>query len=129
LELTNPDFATALVHFPALSVRILRSLSVKLNDINQRLVGALQCQHMLYVGMRLLAQQASDGSNGQPLKLNLAGLSEQAGLQTLDVTNVLLSFQRLNLLGDLQFADGDHARCRLHSPELRAFLDSGARED
>lgn len=129
LELANTDFATALQHFPALSVRMLRSLSVKLNDINQRLVGALQCQHMLYVGMRLLAQQANDGGNGQTLKLNLASLGEQAGLQTLDITNALLSLQRLHLLGDLQFADGDHARCRLHTPELRAFLDGGARED
>ncbi|MBI5461399.1 MAG: cyclic nucleotide-binding domain-containing protein [Gammaproteobacteria bacterium] len=129
LELANTDFATALQHFPALSVRMLRSLSVKLNDINQRLVDALQCQHMLYVGMRLLAQQANDGSNGQPLKINLASLGEQAGLQTLDITNALLGFQRLNLIGDVHFADGDHASCRLRTPELRTFLDGGARED
>lgn len=129
LELANTNFATALQHFPALSVRMLRSLSVKLNDINQRLVDALQCQHMLYVGMRLLTQQANDGGNGQTLKLNLASLGEQAGLQTLDITNALLGFQRLHLIGDLQFTDGDHARCRLHTPELRAFLDGGARED
>jgi len=128
LELANADFATALQHFPALSVRMLRSLSVKLNDINQRLVGSLHCQHLLYVGMRLLAQRAHTADVEKTLKINLESLAEQAGVQTLDITNALLTFQRLELISDLAFGDNDHAHCRLQTTELNAFLDRGARE-
>lgn len=129
LELANADFATALQHFPALSVRILRSLSGKLNDINQRLMDALQCQHLLYVGMRLLTQHENNKEQDHTLKINLMGLAEQAGLQPLDINNALISFQRLKLISDLHITDSGHAHCRVQAKELREFLDRGAHED
>ncbi len=126
LELSNADFATALLNFPALSVRMLRSLSGKLHDINQRLMNALQGQHLLYVGMRLLSQHALLDAPKQ-LKLNLMNLAEQAGFQTLDIRNALVSFQRLKLINDLQMIDNDHAYCRIQAQEMREYLEQGAR--
>lgn len=129
LELPNADFTTALLNFPALGVRILRSLSGKLHDINQRLMHALQVQHLLYVGMRLLSQHALLRAPEQPLKLNLMSLAEQAGFQTLDIRNALISFQRLKLLNNLNMTDSDHAQCKIKALAMREFLERGARED
>lgn len=129
LELANADFLTALQHFPALTLRLLRSLSIKLNDVNQRLVGALQTQHLQYLGMRLLAlQSTAAGASGHTLELDLDTLCEQSGMQLLDITTALLSLQRMQLISDLRFSDGNLADCRPQTLQLRAFLERGARE-
>lgn len=126
LELANEDFITAIQHFPALSVRILRSLSGKLNDVNRRLVTALQTHHMLYLGIHMLAQHEEHNGNG--VKINLESLSERAGLHSLDLTHAMLNYERLDLVKDLHFSDTGHVTCRVHAPDLRAFLERGALE-
>lgn len=126
LELANEDFATALQHFPALSIRILRSLSGKLNDVNRRLVKSLQMHHMLYLGMHMLNLHSE--RNGNEMKINLESLSERAGLHSLDLTHAMLNFERLEFVKDLHFNDSGHVTCRIHAAELRRFLESGAQE-
>jgi CRP/FNR family transcriptional regulator, cyclic AMP receptor protein len=133
LEFRKEDFVNALLNFPALTVRLMRSLSTKLRALNERLVDTLQVNHALYMGTRLLetlhaSPDAGDDQPGVPLTLKLEPISQDSGLSRLDLTNALIDFDRRGLIWQLQFRESDHVELRCEPELLRAYLFHMARQ-
>ena len=127
LEFRKEDFVNALLNFPALTVRLMRSLSTKLRTLNERLVDTLQVNHALYLGTRLLealhdTPGAGDDLPGQPLTLRLEPISQDSGLSRLDLTNALIDFDRHGLIWQLQFKESDRVEFRCERERLRDFV-------
>jgi CRP-like cAMP-binding protein len=127
LEFRKEDFVTALLNFPALTVRLMRSLSTKLRTLNERLVDTLQVNHALYMGTRLLEMlhanpSVTDDQAGIPLTLQLEPISQDSGLSRLDLTNALIDFDRRGLIWQLQFKESDRVELRCEPELLRAYL-------
>lgn len=130
LELDNDDFVTALLNFPALTVRLLRSLSHKVSDINHRLVDSLHTSHMLYLGIRIadaLEQRGETTSSGEEpdrimLKMSLNPIAKDSGLSRLDLTNALIHFNGSGVIQDLQFKQDDRVEFLCNRSRLREFM-------
>jgi CRP-like cAMP-binding protein len=127
LEFRKEDFVTALLNFPALTVRLMRSLSTKLRTLNERLVDTLQVNHALYLGTRLLeelhARDASgDGQNDKPLRMSLEPISRDSGLSRLDLTNALIHLKSSDVIWQLQFKEEDRVEFHCDGEKLRSFL-------
>ncbi|MCA1805835.1 MAG: Crp/Fnr family transcriptional regulator [Xanthomonadaceae bacterium] len=133
LEFRKEDFVTALLDFPALTVRLMRSLSTKLRSLNERLVDTLQLNHALYLGTRLLEAlhtnpDAGDDQPGVPLTLHLEPISRDSGLSRLDLTNALIDLTRNDLVWQLQFKESDRVELRCDPECLRDYLFHMARQ-
>ncbi len=137
LELKNEDFVTALLNFPALTVRLLRSLSNKVSDINHRLVNTLHTNHMLYLGIRIAdelyersgtvnSDATAGGKDRTPLRLNLDPIARESGLSRLDLTNALIHFNSSGVIEELHFKQGDRVEFLCHRSQLRDFLHNAA---
>lgn len=127
LEFRKEDFVTALLNFPALTVRLMRSLSTKLRALNERLVDTLQVNHALYMGNRLLevlhdSPGTGDDQPGMSLTLQLEPISRDSGLSRLDLTNALIDFSRHELIWQLQFKESDRVELRCDPDRLRDYL-------
>lgn len=127
MEFRKEDFVNALLNFPALTVRLMRSLSTKLRSLNERLVDSLQVNHALYMGTRLLERLhanpgVTDEQPGIPLTLQLEPISQDSGLSRLDLTNALIEFTRNDLIWQLQFKESDRVELRCDPERLRDFL-------
>ena len=127
LEFRTEDFINALLNFPALTVRLMRSLSTKLRSLNERLVDILQVNHALYLGTRLLealhdGPGTGDDLPGVPLTLRLEPISRDSGLSRLDLTNALIDFNRHELIWQLQFKESDRVELRCDPERLRDYL-------
>lgn len=126
IRLTNETFIRAIQDFPAIPLRLLRSLSSKLHEINQKLVLARHSHHMLYLGLRMQELHRLHPGTDHTHSLNLAAVAEHAGLQPLDLTNALLDYQRLGIIHDLQLQHGRLASFTLKSELLREFIERAA---
>lgn len=127
MEFRKEDFVTALLNFPALTVRLMRSLSTKLRALNDRLVNTLLVNHSLYLGTRILeeihAREGSgDGLNDVPLRMSLEPISRDSGLSRLDLTNALIHFKSSEVIWQLQFKEEDRVEFHCDRERLRAFL-------
>lgn len=126
IRLSNDTFIRAIQDFPAIPLRLLRSLSSKLHEINQKLVASRHSHHMLYLGLRLqeLHRQHPEGEHLH--SLNLAAVAEHAGLLPLDLTNALLDYQRLGIVKNLQLQHGRIATFILRPEPLQDFIERAA---
>jgi CRP-like cAMP-binding protein len=127
MEFRKEDFVTALLNFPALTVRLMRSLSTKLRALNDRLVNTLLVNHSLYMATRILeelyAREAGgDGQQDTPLQLRLEPISRDSGLSRLDLTNALIHINSSDVIWQLQFKEEDRVEFHCDKEKLRAFL-------
>ena len=126
IRLSNETFIRAIQDFPAIPLRLLRSLSSKLHEINQKLVEARHAHHMLYLGVRMQELHRLHPQPRHTHSLNLAAVAEHAGLQPLDLANALLDYQRLGIISDLQLQHGRLASFTLKPEPLREFVERAA---
>ena len=131
LEFRKEDFVTALLNYPALPVRLMRSLSTKLRSLNERLVHVLHVNHVLYMGTRILDEWYLEAAKGRdaaetgpalPLVLRLEPISHDSGLSRLDLTNALIYFSNEEIIEQLKFHEGDRVEFRCTGQALRDFL-------
>lgn len=127
LEFRKEDFVTALLNFPALTVRLMRSLSTKLRTLNDRLVDTLLVNHSLYLGTRILEElhgrgTGDDGQADPPLRLRLEPITRDSGLSRLDLTNALIHFSSSEVIEQLQFKEDDRVEFRCDRQKLLDFL-------
>ncbi len=139
LELPNDDFVNALLNFPALTVRLLRSLSTKLNDLNHRFVDSQHRQHLLYLAACILdAFEELEGTAGvvrqdaQPrveltrIHLDLERIALDSGYSPLDLSNALLHMVQLAQIRDLHFRTAKQVDFNCCYPDVKTFLQSAA---
>lgn len=135
LQLDNQDFVKALLQYPAWTVRLLRSMSTKLSDANQRLADSLHTQHLFYIGMRIQEEiqekrhpSATDLipdpclDDELNLILSLVPLAEDSGYSRLDLTNALLHLDRIAVIKNLHFKQAGRVEFQCAESGLLAFL-------
>lgn len=129
LQLSNDDFVKALQHFPSIPIRLLRSLSMKLQDVNDKYVTARHNHHMLYLGMRILNMIDQQVEPEDAMHLNLDAMAEHAGLLPVDLTNAMLDYHRLGLVSQLKLQHGREANFQPNTAKIRDFIERAAIED
>ena len=136
-ELTT--FVNALLNFPALTVRLLRSLSTKLNDLNHRFVDSQHRQHLLYLAACILdafehlernagmvRQDAQLRKDSTRIHLDLEHIARDSGYTPLDLSNGLLHLVQLAQIRDLHFHTAKQVDFSCRYPDLKAFLMAAA---
>ncbi len=122
LELTNRKFVNALLSFPDLSIRLFKSLSSKISQINERFMTMINRRVTLVVGLNILEHTDPDGS--VPVSLNLPQLAEQTGVDLYSLQHVLENFLRLNILSSLDIEDPRQVSLIANDKLLRSYLRS-----
>ena len=118
LTLSNEDFITALQNFPDLTLRLFKSLSVKLNTVNEKLSNLINATSMVQLGTYILEQNEHD--DGQLYDFNkIIGDTE---LKRRDIVNSLINYNRLEIIDQLQFKDENNAKFNTNIIKLRRYL-------
>lgn len=123
LELPNQGFLSALLKFPDLTFRLLKSLSSKLNDINEKLVGMINTQLMLVMGGYILDNLPTDKPKAQEeIKYDIRKVMSETKLDQHNVTSTLLNYKQIDIIKNLSFLENDNVKFKVSIPQLKYHL-------
>lgn len=118
LALKNDDFIGALQQFPDLTLRLFKSLSTKLNSVNEKLSNLINAMSMVQLGTYILER----GQRPGPQHYDFHDIMKNTELQRRDIVNTLINYNRLAIIGNLQFGEDDDATFQTDIPKLRGYL-------
>lgn len=120
LALSNEDFLSALQSFPDLSLKMFKSLSLKLNSVNEKLSNLINAMSMVQLGTYLVEHGKSPSKKQ---KYTFAHIMEETDLERRDIVNSLINYNRLAIIDQLQFGENDSVSFRTHTPKLIRHLE------
>lgn len=120
LVLNNADFLTALRAFPDLSLRLFKSLSVKLDGVNEKLANLLNATGMIQLGSYILDWYR--GPRVGQCELPFDDVVAHTSLKRRDVINALINYGRLEIITGLEFRNEDRASFQLQSSLMRDYI-------
>lgn len=123
LELPNQGFLSALLKFPDLTFRLFKSLSAKLNDINEKLVGMINTQLMLVMGGYILDHLPNDKPKAQEeIKYDIRKVMSETKLDQHNITSTLLNYKQIDIIKNLSFLENDNVKFKVSIPQLKYHL-------
>lgn len=123
LEFTAESFTSAVIKLPDLSLRLLKSLSTKLSESNEVIVGLGYAQSMLVCGMYVLDTRPSQTEKETSISLSMQQICEETGLEKQIVRNCFERFNRRGVLMGLGF-QGSSITGKANYPKLTRLLKS-----
>lgn len=123
LEFTAENFTSAVIKIPDLSLRLLKSLSTKLSESNEMIVGLGYAQSMLMCGMFVLDTRSSQTEKENSISLSMQQICEETGLERQIVRNCFERFNRRGVLMGLSF-QGSSIGGKANYPKLIRLLKS-----
>lgn len=117
----NKVFMDALLRFPLLNIRLLKSLAARIQTLNEKFMDAVSARNLMMVGMHLLESNERTNGNEVTSELNILALAKETNIEITKVTAVLSTYENLRVLKDLKVTQG-HATFRVDLSELRAYL-------
>lgn len=123
LQIPKDDFIKGLQNFPSIPIRLLRSLAIRVQGVNNKLVEARHNHHMLFLGMKIMKLYHERGEPGATLHMNLDAVAEHAGLLPLDLTNAILDFNRLSLITNLKVQHGREASFQVNPGKVSTLIE------
>lgn len=121
LEFTAESFTSAVIKIPDLSLRLLKSLSSKLNESNEVIVGLGYAQGMLTCGMYVLDTRPSVTEKETSISLSMQQICDETGLDKQIVRNCFERFNRRGVVMGLGF-QGSTITGKANYPKLSRFL-------
>lgn len=121
LEFTAESFTSAVIKIPDLSLRLLKSLSTKLSESNDVIVGLGYAQSMLMCGMYVLDTRPSHTEKETSITLSMQTICEETGLDKQIVRNCFERFNRRGVLMGLGF-QGSSITGKANYPKLARLL-------
>lgn len=116
VRFTNENFVNALPRTPDITVRLLKSLALKLDQANRRYSSMAFQNAVLQVGLHLLDHECS-GSSG--IRFEVAKVARETGLAPGKIVSALKTLQKEGFLGPWTLGEGkvlsfdvDHTRLR-----------------
>jgi len=123
LELPNQGFLSALLKFPDLTFRLLKSLSAKLSDINGKLVVMINRQLMLVMGGYILEHLPNDKPKAQEeIKYDIRKVMSETKLDQHNITSTLLNYKQIDIIKNLSFLENDNVKFKVNIPQLKYHL-------
>lgn len=119
LALKNDDFIGALQQFPDLTLRLFKSLSIKLDSVNSRLSNLINAMSMVQLGSYIL-ERCSQKPQSQ--NYDFRAIMKNTELQRRDIVNTLINYNRLAIIDKLQFGEDDNANFETDCAKLRHYL-------
>ncbi|MDH5408949.1 MAG: hypothetical protein OEY00_10090, partial [Gammaproteobacteria bacterium] len=121
LEFTADSFTSAATKIPDLSMRLLKTLSTKLSDANQGIVGLGYAQSVLVCGAYILEQRPSQSEKEASVSLSINQISEETGIDRQVVRTAFERFNRRGVLMGLNF-QGSTISGTVNFPKLMRLL-------
>lgn len=119
LALKNDDFIGALQQFPDLTLRLFKSLSIKLDSVNTRLSNLINAMSMVQLGTYILERS---GNKQEARSYDFHAIMKNTELTRRDIINTLINYNRLAIIDKLQFGDEDNASFQTDFTKLRHYL-------
>ena len=122
VKFTNESFINALPKTPDLTVRLLKSLTDKVNVINQSYADISGKNVMLIVGMYIMEIPHARGTESLALTLNIRRIAEETRLGSRKIATALNRFQKAGLITDLQIGADKSINCTAQMIKMRDFF-------
>lgn len=119
MALKNDDFIGALQRFPDLSLRLFKSLSLKLDSANTRFSVLNNSLHMVQLGTYILERPVDDTGMQHHEFYAIMADSE---LKRHEITNVLTNFKQMAIIDDLELSADGHIAFQLNAEQLHHYL-------
>ncbi len=119
MALQNDDFIGALQRFPDLSLRLFKSLSLKLDSANARFSSLSNSMGMIQVGAYILEKPVDDsGMQHHEFHAIMAG----SELKRYEITHLLTNYKQMAIIDKLQFSDDGSIIFQPDISQLRHYL-------
>jgi CRP-like cAMP-binding protein len=119
LALKNDDFLGALQQFPDLTLRLFKSLSIKLDSVNEKLSNLINAMSMVQLGSYILERS---NQKKEPQSYDFHAIMKNTELKRRDIVNTLINYNRLAIIDKLQFGEDDNATFATDINKLRHYL-------
>jgi CRP-like cAMP-binding protein len=119
LALKNEDFLGSLQSFPDLTLRLFKSLSLRLNSVNDKLANLLNTMSMVQLGTYIL--EKTPVTSGV-ICYDFDDITKKTELKRCDIVNCLINYNRLGIIDSLQLKEEERASFRTHVDKLRDYL-------
>lgn len=119
LALKNDDFLGALQQFPDLTLRLFKSLSIKLDSVNEKLSNLINAMSMVQLGSYILERSNKEQ---QSQSYDFHAIMKNTELKRRDIVNTLINYNRLAIINNLQFDEDDNAAFATDINKLRHYL-------
>ncbi|MDJ0841714.1 MAG: cyclic nucleotide-binding domain-containing protein [Acidobacteriota bacterium] len=117
---TNENFINALPRTPDLTVKLLRSLTEKVNKVNWRVADMAISNAMLVIGTYILECPVLDDLASCIMDSEL--VKKETRLEQHKIVDALKTFHKRGLIRNLAFNDGRNFVFEAKVPELKKFL-------
>lgn len=124
LWLSNENFLTALNSYPEMTIRLLKALSARLNQLNERFTNLLNNKTMIMVGCYVLNLAEKRASDKDEIWLNLIDLQRKCGLDQRQALGSLANYQRLNIISNWALAGDELVSFYVNQKILRSYVTS-----
>ena len=119
IALKNDDFIGALQQFPDLSLRLFKSLSLKLDSANTRFSALSNSLHMVQLGNYILESPTDEEGMQHHEFYAIMANSE---LKRHEITTVLTHFKQMAIIDHLELSADGHIAFQLDAGQLRHYL-------
>lgn len=124
LTLTHEKFMEALQQYPDITFRLLKSLSGRLNHLNERFVSMINNKTMIMVGTYILEQLSGSPFASGDMTLDMTKMLKKTQLDYLQATNALSNFKRLNIISQFSLPAQDIVTFRVNATIMKSYLTS-----
>lgn len=124
LELSHERFLEALQQYPDMTFRLLKSLSGRLNHLNERYVGMVNNKTMIMVGAYIIELLDTMPPGRSEITLYMTKLLKKTELEHIQSTNALANYKRLNIISNFKMPDDDVVSFKVNISILRSYLSS-----
>lgn len=124
LLLSNEKFLTALNSYPEMTLRLLKALSGRLNQLNERFTNLLNNKTMIMIGCHILEIAERRASEKDEILVSLKDLTRKSGLDTRQVSGCLANYQRLNIISNWSPTGDDLVSFQINQKILKSYINS-----
>lgn len=124
LLLSNEKFLMALNSYPEMTMRLLKALSGRLNQLNERFTNLLNNKTMIMIGCHILEMAERRSSEKDEILLSLRDLLRKSGLDQRQVSGCLANYQRLNIISNWSPTGDDLVSFQVNQKILKSYINS-----
>ena len=122
LKFTNENFINSLPHTPDLTVRLLKTLADKVNEVNGKYSNLIVGNTVLTVGLYILDTLADFSTRYESVVLNLHEIIQDTKLDYNRIMAALNSFLKQKIITQWAYVESGTLTFKAHIPELKAYM-------
>jgi CRP-like cAMP-binding protein len=121
---TNECFIDALAQTPNLLLRLLKSFSGRIDDLNKMLTETMATKVLFVIGLMILETRKDLGKEEEEIQLDPSAIHNETNLEESKILSALNAYNKSNIVSQFKVGEDKTISFNVNYEKLRAFLKS-----